>query len=499
MQRTRTYEAPSGNVVMAQGRVAGSTVHFDDENKFESYDDAYKTYQSFGKEDTEIKDLVKEIGQTDDAVKKERKKTEAIQLIRKFFFKNKIDDWRPPYAPKLGDTEIRKLSRWIVEQEERLSALENDKTYQFVKLVAGNLSQDVDSLLIFNRDKRHSKNPFFEVPGDNSWRDVSDAREKIIETIAETKEELVLETVLNRVLAVLTTKKKATEEPGQGGFLLGGETFTEPFRRTGNFFLNLNADLTFLFEDSKKKEEKNSWDTVGIKQTGRAEIPYTAYQRFVNTVEALRNREYKEESKDNYYRAFPEVDDLQKAPPYDWFAAQKEDVAKECEYAYKTAQPSFEMLELEQELDSLTLLLKKTDLAASRQRMFGGLDWTERLENMKTADMIPELFMGIEKATVLVQRNVPSLQDVPDHSFFIEHSENGFRSLFAELVARQINVAHFFEGVRGSFDRNHARVRLTIERLLHAMRGYVFVDNKVRLNSNGRQQQQWRVDRLDYM
>ena len=496
MQRTRSYDVPSGDAVMADGRMAGSTILFDEENEILKYQDAITFYQKSLKKDGYIENYIAILLASTDEKEQEESQNliiDRVQELRKLQLKKQINEWRPPYAPQLGDGEIDKLSKWIVEQEERVSALERDKTYQFVKLVAGNLSQDVESLLIFNRDKRHSQNPFFEVPGDNSLEDVSNARAKIIEAIAKKRGQLYLETALNRVLAVLTTTQISPKEPASGTSFFGS------FKRSGDLFLKLATDLNLLFQDTKKpgNEKEDSWELVEDQQAPGVELQFTPYQRLVRAMEILRNREQFEKGPKPIFTALPKSTELEKGPPLEWFKLYKEDLAKEIEYAYENAPPSVEMLELEQELETLTLLFKKTDIAASRQRMFGGLDWTERPENMKNADMIPELFMGIEKATMLVQRNVASLRDVPDHSIFIEHSENGFSSLFAELTARQINIAHFFEGVRGSFDRNHARVRLTIERLLHAMRGFSFVDNKVVLGSNGRKQ--WEVDRLDYM
>lgn len=500
MQRTRTYDVPSGDAVMADGRMAGSTIHFDEENQILKYQDAITFYQKSLEEDQIMEDLKKGLlAATEEKQRGYLKRyiIERVQQLRKALLKKQINDWRPPYAPELGDKEIDKLSVWIVEQEERVSALERDKTYQFVKLVAGNLSQDVESLLIFNRDKRHSKNPFFEVPGVNSLEDVSDARAKIIEAIAKEEKELAVETSLNRVLTVLTTRQVSSEEKPDPG-----KQFASPFERSGNLSLKLANDLNLLFQDSKLpgNEKEGSWEII-LTSPRQNQAELTPYQRLVKKIGILEDDEQASGTrwtKENIYGSIDQgklesgIGEL-----IEFFKDNNFQNAKESEYAYENAQPSAEILKQQQKLETLTLLLKKTDIAASRQRMFGGLDWTERPENMKTADMIPELFMGIEKATMLVQRNVRSLRDVPDHSIFIEHSENGFSSLFAELTARQINIAHFFEGVRGSFDRNHARVRLTIERLLHAMRGFSFVDNKVVLESSGRQQ--WGVDRLDYM
>jgi len=397
MQRTHTYDVPSGDAVMAEGNISGSRMQFD-------------------------------------------KKTSVN--------KNDIEDWRPPYAPKLTDGEADKLVRWINLQEKRTLLLQNDPMYNFVKLVAGNLSQNVESLLSYQREQRHSRETFFDIVGEDSGIDIKNALKALEEQIGDATVDLRLLRLYDffqaQVERLLSQRDRASGPAST--MYLNKFADLETLRNGGELGSRLYGDLLDYISENK----------AGL--------------------------------------SIDDVDeDTEPEKIIVWF---QESVKSNSQVISADIMPSKKTTTKKQELERLEMLKQKTDIATVRMRMFAGLDWTERLENMQTADMSPELFMGLDKAVTLVKLNVRGLRSVPDAEAIINGKNRVLITLFAELTARQINIAHFFEGIRGSFDRNHARVRLSVERLLSAMRRFRYENEEIMDTTESHDS--WKLDRLDF-
>lgn len=396
MQRTHTYDVPSGDAVMAEGNIQGSRIQFE--------------------------------------------KKASVN-------KNDIEEWRPPYAPKLTDGEADKLVNWINLQEQRTFLLQNDAMYNFVKLVAGNLSQNVESLLSYQREQRHSRETFFDIVGEDSGIDIKNALKALEGQISDATIDLKLLRLYDffrtQVERLLSQRDRRSDPASE-------------------MYLNKFADLESLYKGG----------VLGKRLYGNL-LDYISDNNAGLTIDVSEDTE-------------PEVIIV-------WL---EQSVKSNSQVISADIIPSKETATKEQELERLEMLKQKTDIATVRMRMFAGLDWTERLENMQTADMSPELFMGLDKAVTLVKLNVRGLRFVPDAEAIINGKNRVLITLFAELTARQINIAHFFEGIRGSFDRNHARVRLSVERLLSAMRRFRYENEEIMDTTESHDS--WKLDRLDF-
>lgn len=154
----------------------------------------------------------------------------------------------------------------------------------------------------------------------------------------------------------------------------------------------------------------------------------------------------------------------------------------------------------ELELDAMEDLYDKTDINAIRKRMASALHWLERPEVMNTADMSEDLVMGLDKATTMVLMNVPDLEAIPEEeamTLFANGHNKQFTTLFADLVAKQINTVRFFEGIRASFDRNHTRVRIIARSIFNAMKKFSYRNGKI-VNPSRPHRRMIGLDRLDF-
>jgi len=432
MYRTPVYDAPpQEDAVMADGKMIGGTLFFNDD------------------------------------VKLNKERTDVLKGDKSFFsnqLENDIDKtYRPPYAPKLSNTEITDIKDWIQKQEKRIIQLEQDPAYQFIKLVAGNLSRDVDNLLKFDTERRHNSEAFFDVPGKDSFEDLVEGRKNVIREIAKIKAEIDLrqlylffESVLKAFLTVPNSDNKKMINP-----LTRNSKIDDIFKQKLATLVNLN----------------NNTD-LGRELYGKL---YNLISQNLQRFPGLKGE------KD--FDVFDIVNWLQEKSSY-YVQSSSQDVTK-----------TAEIYSLEYQQKSLEDLIDRLDVTSARRRKYAALNWLERPEIMGMADMTPELFMGVDKAITLVKLNVSGFRALPDSNtktfdIIVKSKMHTFITLFAELTARQMNLAHFFEGLRGSFDKNHARVRLSIERLLKAMRHFKYSDNKIldaRSNNND-----FFADRLDF-
>ena len=348
MYRTPVYDAPpQEDAVMADGKMIGGTLFFDDD------------------------------------VKLNKERTDVLKGKESFIssqFAGGIDDkYRPPYAPKLSDDEIDDIEEWITDQEKRIIQLEQDPAYQFIKIVAGNLSRDVDNLLKFDTDRRHNSETFFDVPGKDSFEDLVDGRKNVIFEIAKIKAEIDLRQLYLFFDSVLKAFVTGPENKGMKNPFTDKSEVDDKFKQklstlftfsTSNVTDNDNNRLgTKLFEKLSKFMKKNGQAFKGLNE----------YDDLVSVVNWLQENS-------SYY-----------------IQISSQDVPK-----------TADIYRLEYQQKSLEGLIDRLDVTSARRRKYAALNWLERPEVMGMADMTPELYMGVDKAITLVKLNVSSFHSLPD-------------------------------------------------------------------------------------
>ena len=145
--------------------------------------------------------------------------------------------------------------------------------------------------------------------------------------------------------------------------------------------------------------------------------------------------------------------------------------------------PSAQYEDAKEEVERLERALSKITIASRRMRAASTLDWLERSEVLKAADMNEELFMAVDEATMLVLTRVPGFKALQTDTGAIEvlvNSDNSiFQSYFAILTANIIRQARFYTGQRGAFDKNHARIAMMSSRLMTALQAFSYNDGKI--------------------
>jgi hypothetical protein len=375
-----------------------------------------------------------------------------------------IENDTPPYMPKLSETERDNISKWLVGKQREVKALRADNLYRFVLLVAGNLSVPAERLLRYQVELRHSDERFFGVAGDDSTKDM----EKIKSTLTAAISDKTVEVRKQRKFDLLKYQVDMIRSQ-----------FSSNIRdKTGIPRTDVRAmTLTEIIQDLESVGENSLQELAEYLNLMKGTVPseYISVVGGRNSVSDFKN--LKSQQMNSYFLSYL----------FEGYVAE-----------FDTMQRSEKLIRKRMELDSLQELYAETDINTVRKRIASALAWLERPEVLNTADMSEELVMGLDKATTLVQMNIKAFEDVPYDDaqlLFAGGTNRNFTTLFADLVARQINIAHFFEGVRGSFDRNHARIRLVIERILNAMRKFSYQDGTISL---GTRQQEFKLDRLDF-
>jgi len=371
----------------------------------------------------------------------------------------------PPYMPKLSETERDNISKWLVGKQREVKALRADNLYRFVLLVAGNLSVPAERLLRYQVELRHSDERFFGVAGDDSTKDMEKIKSTLTAAISDKTVEVRKQTKFDLL------KYQVDMIRSQLSSNIKGKTGIPPTDIRAMTLSEIIQDLEFTGENSLQ-------ELAGYLNLMKGTVPIQ-YTSVVDT---------KEKNVSDFTKlTWQQMNSYFLSYLFEGYVAE-----------YDTMQRSEELIRKRMELDSLQELYAETDINTVRKRIASALTWLERPEVLNTADMSEELVMGLDKATTLVQMNIKAFEDVPYDKaqlLFAGGTNRNFTTLFADLVARQINIAHFFEGVRGSFDRNHARIRLVIERILNAMRKFSYQDGTISL---GTRQQEFKLDRLDF-
>lgn len=407
---------------------------------------------------------------------------------RKDYIKEKLKESAPPYMPKLTEEEIKNLSTWITKKEEEVKTVQKDPLYKFVVLVAGNLSVPVDKLFRFNIEHRHTEDRFFDVPGSDSQDDMILIKSRLTQSIADKNVELKTEKIFQELVELVD---RIQEQVSFNAL---------PFKGNGVKKTSILAyELTSRVELLNQSKYKKVIDGREISTTKLDDL--TGYMN--ETV--LKNRlplTWADISQNNQTVEERELgfQDMTRDEVRDYLLFY---MPEDTDFSSTPNLKTSAIYKLEKELSALEDLYARTDIGAIRKRMAAALNWIERKEVLGMGDMNEELVMGLDKATTLVRMNVPSMENVREEDAMDlfagglpEKSDRAFTTLFADLVAKQINLVHFLEGIRGSFDRNHARIRLTIERILSAMKKFSYVHGKVQFIKTARTFSS--LDRLDY-
>jgi len=407
----------------------------------------------------------------------------------------------PPYMPKLTEPEIRRISVWLARKEGEVKRVQNDSLYKFVYEVAGNLAIPVDQLFKYKTDERHSTERFFDVPGDDSQDDMTTIRERLIDSIGEKQMEIKRENIL-QVLKELVNELVHRRNLG----LLqtdGGEMSRDSVEA-----LDLYEFISMLSESQEIEMGTDPPTTIVVKKIDELKQHMQKNISGLPRLYVSRNPAQPRTFLGQKFFIFGARETTETLEPNDFIDVDDEVIQEYLLYHIplgydlkaEPQQKTAKIYQLERQLSSLEDLYAKSDIGAVRKRVSSALHWLERKEVFEYGDMSEELVMGLRKATMKVRFNVPGMQNVKQErakDLFAGGSNEDFTTLFADLVAREINLVHFLEGIRGNYDRNHARIRVTIAKILNAMRKFVYFNGEI-VVKNRQGASEWHADRLDF-
>lgn len=382
---------------------------------------------------------------------------------------------RPPYAPGVDGMEIREVLNWIAAEESHVTAVNDDPVYRFVYKVAGYVGDTVERMLKRDRTKRHTSAALFDVPGTDIVQQLDRSQREVATELAFTRTRLsqrqlfdVLKHQIDLIEAahlILPRPEPLTDKSGGGMEIsnaIGGLS-----KETGDNLPNLEGIRQYL-------ESKGD----GIPQKYNTERAAWWLKRGL-AVLTFAGPQVEEE-----YADVDNFTDIDIVKPY-----LMDHIYKGFTATMNETLPSLETRGLDIEIERLENIMKSISVSALRQRKAATMDWLERAEVMKTADMNEELFSAVDAATNLVITRIPgmrSLQDVPNPEEILINSTNStFGSYFVKIAGNLIRSSRFFSGQRASYDKNHGRVSLLNDRIMQALSGYSYIHGKI-VNSERR-------------
>jgi hypothetical protein len=446
MRRSAVFRVGDGNPydtgMMAEGRLSGPRVHFDD--------------KKWGKE-FDPEEAVK-AGFNADAWKK-------LTPAQQREIAGEYMDLRPPYAPAPTLDEITKTLDWIATEDSHVESVSNDPVYQFVYLVAGHLGENIDRMLKYDVNKRRGAISNFDVPGDDIKRELQTSWQNVIDSMTAVRRKMETQSAFDYLKIYVDLVATGTAVPRTAA--VEKEQQIDP--------TDISADLIDAYNLLPEGDDNDdpSVASVGgllnyMDIKGQEGVLPGRYISARATGDEVINLKGVIENPDVHLVPYLI------ANSFEGYTIQFADTPDSLEYA-----------EYKGEMDRLKGIMSQLTLTAIRKRHASTLDWLERSEVLKMADMNEEMFMGLNKATTMVIRRIPGLRgldglrDPSPEGILINTNNREFFSKFAELTGKIIEQTRFFSKGRGSYDRNHMRLSMLIDRMVKSMQSYTYSDGEI--------------------
>lgn len=380
--------------------------------------------------------------------------------------------FRPPYAPKLSEDEMKILTEFLQEKEERLIALENDPMYQFCISVAGLSNRDLDGVLVFPTKDHFMPFSDTKIPSTGFEKDVVQQRQEINKAIVEKTMEL--EELITRSLLINQIAKTARVESPGGPVLNEAGTaylssaidlFSPPNNPVINRVLTRMVPRSPEFRKVFLRYMKYR-DTVVEYFTRDLQIEGfdVVKPRFESAVRGLGGAEIFEQ---DMIRLFPSK--ALDTSLFDDFFATEENTAED-----------YAVLKAQRELEDLKRYEAQLKPSSSRERMYAALKWAGRPEVVPVSNLTPVMKGAITLSLSKLRAFAPQFRNVTsDIVKLVGESEDDFVSLLAKLVALHILETETEAPTRTTLDMAEHRLARKINKLMFALKKFVVTNGKV--------------------
>lgn len=115
----------------------------------------------------------------------------------------------------------------------------------------------------------------------------------------------------------------------------------------------------------------------------------------------------------------------------------------------------------------------------SRSRMFHALEWLEKVEILKRAEITPIFKAGLENALSSLSAAQCAFANIDSFRPFVESPSRKVRNFFAQLVALEIADIDNIYPKKNYLDKRYMQVNLRKTRLIEAINEFVLVNNVV--------------------
>ena len=454
---------------------------------------------------------------------------ESLDRASKF-----VDDFAPPYAPRLSAFEMRMLAKFINKKEERLTALKNDPRYIFLLQVAHASHRDIESLLKFRTKDEYFPFKGVGIPSHDYVDDLRANRQPINETIVQALMERKFQQVKmmfeqqaerTRILAESIKEPPATATDTIVTFLgfSGGEsrnaklfnpgfpTFNssqfpqydgeqvrktiEYYRTNLNFMKILARPLSQTFgdgqlEDLNFDQLKEVSKTVFLSPNGSKDELVRALKERKDSILVFQDlqgvvevrKKLRDAGDGTNTDSFESDLDISKLLPA---FSNPQIPLLSILFTKENVIPSKEFQLADRIVEDLLASESQVTHSTSRERMYSAMQWIGQPENLGYADMSEALVGAINMAITRLTMNVPSLTQLDNYLQVVNSGNNAFITLFAELVGKLIAEPEITVPTRAQLDAAEERIMSRIRRLLFAFRRFAFRNGKIVMNGVG--------------
>ena len=364
---------------------------------------------------------------------------------------------RPPYAPSIESDELQSVLNWVAAEEEQRKAVNEDPVYRFVYKVAGYTGDTVERMIKRDVNKRRSTNAFLDVPGADIEQMLDKTKKKVDQMIAANSVKLSKQRAFDRMKR-------------QVDYIASSQSIRELTMYKGDDSIVLN-DLSVLDDVGSTIGGKDMENLRAYMESSADRLPQDYSNLEATPLLGARVDDKSVNDFENVETVAPFI----RFHLYEGYTLVKDDVID-----------TEESIALSLEEKRLQKISESITIASMRERKAASLDWLERSEVMKTADMNEELYMAVDQATNLILTRVPGMalllrMETNGHpeEILINSSNRAFGSYFANLTGNLIRDSRFFSGQRSSFDRNHARLTLMNDRLIRALSRFSYFNGKI--------------------
>ena len=145
---------------------------------------------------------------------------------------------------------------------------------------------------------------------------------------------------------------------------------------------------------------------------------------------------------------------------------------------------SLESRRLEQAKSYIDDVIKGFAVQNSRERMLHALEWLQKVEILKRAEMTPKFKGGIASAMALVKVHCCRLRKVESFQAFAESNDDIVKAYFAELVMLKIGDFLGINPKRSYLDKRYRQIGDRVNRLVASMDKLFYLGDDGKVYSN---------------